>query len=375
MEGRACREGRAAGRASRGLIKQYFEGAYSTDIQTETATYHGECALGVYGNSGVLGLHLQNLVQDLAPTTAVVAIKPRYLLINRLAEPVQFHAVQVPPQREHAWAPRLSDIFRPHESGSDIFRPHEEQSRALVTHGFFSRADDFEMHHEGGGNPFSLEWADEPRDHRSAFALPDEEQLANLPSAPPNSVVPMYAFPPVTHTRASLHGLLRLLFLRTAVGGGDGGVEEWSPPLQLVDETRAHLFARMRSAGREGVDADLRFLLVSFNQEGPTSFVSLEDATETPQCCIRNDSNRICTTDLDWRRQGAGDQMDRLARAAAVEGVCRRARGHSEAREGVRGGCCAAAVAAGVGRAVGGGRQARRRLRRPRARAARQSVC
>ena len=186
----------------------------------------------------------------------------------------------------------LSDIFRPHESGSDIFRPHEEQSRALVTHGFFSRADDFEMHHEGGGNPFSLEWADEPRDHRSAFALPDEEQLANLPSAPPNSVVPMYAFPPVTHTRASLHGLLRLLFLRTAVGGGDGGVEEWSPPLQLVDETRAHLFARMRSAGREGVDADLRILRVSFNQEGPTTFVTLEDATETPPCCIRNDSNR-----------------------------------------------------------------------------------
>ena len=69
------------------------------------------------------------------------AASPRYLLINRLAEPVQFHAVQVPPQREHAWAPRLSDIFRPHESGSDIFRPHEEQSRALVTHGFFSRAD------------------------------------------------------------------------------------------------------------------------------------------------------------------------------------------------------------------------------------------
>ena len=150
------------------LIKQYFEGAYSTDIQTETATYPVDARGGVYGNSGVLGLHLQNLVQDLAPTTAVVAIKPRYLLINRLAEPVQFHAVQVPPQREHAWAPRLSDIFRPHESGSDIFRPHEEQSRALVTHGFFSRADDFEMHHEGGGNPFSLEWADEPRDHRSS---------------------------------------------------------------------------------------------------------------------------------------------------------------------------------------------------------------
>ena len=49
----------------------------------------------------MLGVQSQVQAQELVPRTAVMAIKPRFLLVNKLDEAVQFHGVQMkePPAR------------------------------------------------------------------------------------------------------------------------------------------------------------------------------------------------------------------------------------------------------------------------------------
>ena len=43
----------------------------------------------------MLGVQSQVQAQELAPRTAVIAIRPRFLLVNKLDEAVQFHGVQM----------------------------------------------------------------------------------------------------------------------------------------------------------------------------------------------------------------------------------------------------------------------------------------
>ena len=75
------------------MLNGTFLHTLSTPFSTANATYHGEIWLAEH--LGVLGVQSQVQAQELAPRTAVMAIKPRFLLVNKLDEAVQFHGVQM----------------------------------------------------------------------------------------------------------------------------------------------------------------------------------------------------------------------------------------------------------------------------------------
>jgi hypothetical protein len=75
------------------LLNGTFLHTLSTPFSTANATYHGEIWLA--GHLGVLGVQAQVQAQELVPRTGIMAIKPRFLLVNKLDEAVQFHGVQM----------------------------------------------------------------------------------------------------------------------------------------------------------------------------------------------------------------------------------------------------------------------------------------
>ena len=62
----------------------------------------------------MLGVQSQVQAQELAPRTAVMAIRPRFLLVNKLDEAVQFHGVQMKeaPSRVAGKPLHIADILR-----------------------------------------------------------------------------------------------------------------------------------------------------------------------------------------------------------------------------------------------------------------------
>ena len=94
------------------MLNGTFLESLSTPFSTSNATYHGEIWLAEH--LGVLGVQSQVQAQELAPRTAVMAIRPRFLLVNKLDEAVQFHGVQMKeaPSRVAGKPLHIADILR-----------------------------------------------------------------------------------------------------------------------------------------------------------------------------------------------------------------------------------------------------------------------
>ena len=193
------------------------------------------------------GVQSQVQAQELAPRTAVMAIRPRFLLVNKLDEAVQFHGVQMKeaPSRVAGKPLHIADILRtaPADAAASSTERYVEEAR---------RAEEL------GGLP---------------AALQDPEQL---PAVPPGVVTPLYAFEPLSESKDRLW-----LHVRLATAHG-----QWSPAISLADEERSFFFTESSDGHSRA-----RILRVSIHEEGPTVFVTLDDATEAPPCCVHNETD------------------------------------------------------------------------------------
>ena len=215
------------------------------------------------------------LVWQLVPSTAIIAIKPRFVVVNRLGDPVQFFPTSARVLTEgqrvsQSGAPALlTDVVRPPEAAG-AFRA---DPRNLVS---------------GSSN------------------LPDELiDLTDLPAAPPGAVTPIYGFNNYSASTSDLR-----IYLRVATQNG-----AWSVPLPLNEAATFHFFPEtwraptvMASSSHDRSQDRWKLVRVSVHEQVPTVFVTIEDATASPPCCIRNDAHAavwysIWFSDKDPRRE------------------------------------------------------------------------
>ena len=243
-----------------------FNGTFSTPFSTANATYHGETWLAE--KQGVLGVQSQVQAQELVPRTAVLAIKPRFLLINKLDEAVQFYGAQMVQPTRVAGRPRaVSDVTRPMVSGeAGVVTVGGVGGGVIVSGG-------------GGGAGTAHDREVEEREQADLHleelpaALHDPMQL---PAVPPGVVTPMYAFEPVSESKERLW-----LYLRLATPAG-----QWSPAISLNDEEKSYFFTEER-----GGTSHAQIMRVDIHEEGPTVFVTLESASDAPPCCVHNEAS------------------------------------------------------------------------------------
>ena len=93
---------------------------------------------------------------------------------------------------------------------------------------------------------------------------------------PPGVVTPLYAFEPLSESKDRLW-----LHVRLATAHG-----QWSPAISLADEERSFFFTESSDGHSRA-----RILRVSIHEEGPTVFVTLDDATDAPPCCVHNETD------------------------------------------------------------------------------------
>jgi len=137
--------------------------------------------------------------------------------------------------------------------------------------------------------------------------LDEPSDLGCVPCLPPNACSPIYHFEPdedgglLGSEHKSLLSRLRLR-IRVATPAG-----RWSPPFALTEATNYHCFTdhaavdataarrtsprRAASSGAQMSDATSPLVLrVSIRELAPTIFICVEDASETPPCCLRNET-------------------------------------------------------------------------------------
>ena len=104
-------------------------------------------------------------------------------------------------------------------------------------------------------------------------ALQDPEQL---PAVPPGVVTPLYAFDPLSESKDRLW-----LHVRLATPHG-----QWSPAISLGDEEKSFFFTETSDGHSRA-----QIMRVSIHEEGPTVFVTLDNASEAPPCCVHNETD------------------------------------------------------------------------------------
>ena len=223
----------------------------SPPLSLESATEYGEISFGNEYNKAYLGVSTRLQTQESVPSTTIVTVTPRFMLVNRLKCPIQFFCAS---NACAAHQPaELTDVVRAHGLG--------QQHNARPA----GRRD-------GGATTVSDAAHRRERDADTAPALED------LLAVPPGVVSPVYAA-----MRSRGDGKERSpLFIRTVCVGG-----RWSPPLALDEESSTHFF------GQEWADETSKrptIIRVSVSERAATIFITVEDATDTPPCCITNSS-------------------------------------------------------------------------------------
>jgi hypothetical protein len=257
------------------LLLRRLKGLVSSPISTQSATYYGEAWLG--GSLGVLGVTTQLQAQEAVPKISIIAIRPRFVIVNKLKAPLQYHAAHGSSAASRSAPRALSDIVR--------------LPPALVGHGSL---------HAGGGQTLSPA---APGDARGR-SVDEPTDLGALPSLPPSACSPVYHFEEDTDgglrkTDSSKKNLLSRLRLRLRVAEPAG---RWSPPFPLNEATNYHYFAHIQPDARPRPAALDRsspsatptppsmVVRISIREMAPTVFVCVEDATGTPPCCLRNEA-------------------------------------------------------------------------------------
>lgn len=270
------------------------------------------------------------------PRTSIISIKPKFIIVNKLEHVLQYFPTRLnAPSRTAQNGQRafnVSDVVRPRASavtgakarlggavpwgaaepdgtpGHHHHQPPAPPPRAVM--------DDLQ--------PLDLGAAAEMQREASTPEELDRASLEQLPTCPPHSATPLYAFDTAGHAIKDTAALC--LFLRIAAPSMC-----WSPALPLDTGTPCHFFADAATAPSSADDAQGRsptILRVSMHEQGPTVFVTIEDATETPPCQILNESEKsvwfavlVPNAKLTWHELPRGEHVAVLwgSRGAAKE--------------------------------------------------------
>jgi len=269
-----------------------LRGAVSTPISTHAATHSGEAWLG--GGAGVLGVSTQLQAQEAVPHTAIVSIKPRVMLVNKLGVPLQYLASHAAADDAKPHARKLSDIVR---------QPHATFASANST--ALART-------EGSSGSLSSLLALAERGSRARGRSPAPEPArggaGSLPSLPPSACCPIYHFE-LDSDGAGDDGARRKLLSRLRLRvrlATEGSV--WSPSLSLSEMSDMHFFARAQGGGAGGGTNTV--VRLALREAAPTIFVVVEDASASPPCCIRNELDSDLWFAVRLPASGRGAERD-----------------------------------------------------------------